>query len=197
MHIFGATDSEHLAALFMHHLTPSKGKESWAEPRGLEDMVRALKQTVLDVCTLQKEVLGEQARPNSLNLAVTDGVQLVATRFRNHASQQPPSLYWSETAGVTLNSKFPGHPNAGVDNETAFKAAAEHGKHLILASEPTTDASHGEWTLVAKNHVVSVAGDGALDMTEFTYPEQLNAKDPDADGARPPSPRSPLRGLTN
>lgn len=57
---------------------------------------------------LQQKTLGNKKAPNSLNFCTTDGKKMVAIRFRNHATQQPPSLYWSEFAGKTLNHKYAG-----------------------------------------------------------------------------------------
>lgn len=73
---------------------------------------------------------------------------MVALRFRNHATQQPPSLYWSEFAGRTLNRKYPGDPDHAVDSDSdAIKPTSEHNKHTIIASEPTT-YDEGEWHLI-------------------------------------------------
>ena len=60
-------------------------------------------------------------------MAVTDGRKLVCMRVRNHGSEEPPSLYWSNSAGVTLNSKYPDHPN-GEKNENPLKESSEHGR---------------------------------------------------------------------
>ena len=105
--IAGSTDSEHFAALYMTYLTDGKGKESWEKQYTVDQMRDAMRRTIGTVVQLQRKKLGNKAEPNSLNLATTDGSQLVAFRFRNHAIEQPPSLYWSNTAGVTLNRKYP------------------------------------------------------------------------------------------
>jgi hypothetical protein len=41
---------------------------------------------------------------------------MVAMRVRNHEREEPPSLYYSTTAGVSLNSRFPGTADGG-ENE--------------------------------------------------------------------------------
>lgn len=92
--VAGASDSEHLAALYMTILTKGKGKEAWDVQYPCDDMLKALCQAVGTVIKLQKDNLGKDARPSSLNLAVTDGDKLLCFRFRNHVTQQPPSLYW-------------------------------------------------------------------------------------------------------
>ena len=105
--ISGSTDSEHFAALYMTYLTGGKGKTSWEEGYTVEQMKEALEKAVSTVIGLQKNRLGDSAEPNSLNVAVTNGSQLVALRFRNHPVEQPPSLYYSTKAGITLNRKYP------------------------------------------------------------------------------------------
>jgi glutamine amidotransferase len=47
---------------------------------------------VTTILELQATMLGTKMKPNSLNLCATDGVKMVACRFRNHATQEPPSL---------------------------------------------------------------------------------------------------------
>jgi glutamine amidotransferase len=81
---------------------------------------------------------------------MTDGEQLVALRFRSHHTQQPPSLYWTDKAGVVLNRKFDG-PNS---NGTTGRKKEEHGNHLIVASEPTTKTEVAEWHVIEKNSLV-------------------------------------------
>jgi len=91
----GGTDSEHIAALYMTYLTSGGDKESFEKEYPVEEMERAMHGAVATVIELQKQILGGSAAPNSLNLCATDGVKLVAYRFRNHTTEQPPSLYYS------------------------------------------------------------------------------------------------------
>jgi len=106
-HISGSTDSEHFAALYVSYLTNGKGKVSWETEYSVTQMRDAMRKAMGTVVKLQREKLGEKAQPNSLNTCATDGERLVAFRCRNHTIEQPPSLYWSQRAGVTLNRKFP------------------------------------------------------------------------------------------
>lgn len=160
--IKGTTDSEHLAALFFTFLEEKRGAKAWDETHPLEDVKRALEQAITTVIQIQASVVaktGGQMTASSLNIAVTDGEQLLTIRFRNHATEHPPSLYCSTTAGVTLNRKFPGHPdNEGDNGVQNVKEVHEHGAHVIVASEPTTFKAH-EWQLIPKNHCVMVGRD--------------------------------------
>lgn len=178
-HVLGSTDTEHLAALYMTKLTGGRGIDAWEEEYSVTDMALAMHNAVGELIDLQKRVLGSKARPNSLNLAATDGKKMVCYRFRNHATQQPGSLYYSQTAGVTLNRKFPGHPNKGVENTMAVKSAEEHGNHVIVASEPST-YDEKEWTLIGKNTALLAYEGGHVELVTIPYKEEWNAEDPDA-----------------
>ena len=165
----GSTDSEHVAALYMtflsKHAKPNHaGRPSWELTYAVSSMTQALEQTFTTIINLQHKVIGgpDKVEANSLNVAVTDGEQLVTFRYRNHEIEQPPSLYYSQSAGVTLNRKYPDHPN-GEENAKAYKKAEEHGKHIIVASEPSTYKQH-EWELIPKNHGVIVDREGDINV---------------------------------
>jgi glutamine amidotransferase len=182
--VFGSTDSEHAAALYMTNLTNHGDKKSWDKPYPLKAMFAAMRKTVLQILELQHNKLKEANTPNSLNFCTTDGTKLLAIRFRNHASQQPPSLYWSEFAGRTLNTKYPGHPDSKdmVNEESVLAEGEKIGKHTIVASEPTT-YDEKEWNLIPRNHALLVDEDGVEKEVEIEYSEEFNAKDPKFDAA--------------
>lgn len=176
--VLGSTDSEHVAGLYIHYLTSGRGKDAWQEEFPADQMAAALRKAVGFVIDAQKKILGAKRRPNSLNLAVTDGRRLVCFRFRNSETEQPPSLYYSTTAGVTLNRKYPDHPNKGESfgAEAEGKSREEHGKHVIVASEPTT-YKEDEWELIEKNCCVMVETGGQLEVLRIPMGEDWNAED--------------------
>jgi glutamine amidotransferase len=202
-HIGGSTDTEHFAALYMSYLTfgsppsiPATGPESsntkWEKQYSTAEMIKALQHAANTVIDLQQKALGDKAEPNDLNVCVTDGQQLVAMRFRNHPTEQPPSLYYSTSAGVTLNRKYPDHPDGakcpdgaargpaealmgqGIGkqgaghNPRAQKKSEDHGRHVIVASEPTTYKDQ-EWTLIEKNHAVVVDSEANVTVEKVSY----------------------------
>lgn len=180
--VLGSTDSEHAAALYMTNLTSGGTKDTWEKEYPLQDMLNAMTKTVIQILELQQKHLGDKKAPNSLNFCTTDGNKLVAIRFRNHATQQPPSLYWSEFAGRTLNQKFPDHPDAPDKvNEEATKSKEDRiGKHTIVASEPTT-YDDAEWHLIGRNCALTVDEHGTEKEVPIEYDEKLNAAvDPNA-----------------
>ena len=108
-----------------------------------------------------------------MNVCATDGIRLVAVRVRNHATEQPPSLYWSTTAGVKMNRKYPGSAQ-GEENPRAKKGAEEHGSHVIVASEPTT-YDVGEWNVIEKNCCLMVDKHGKVVHEALEYPKEWDA----------------------
>ncbi|ERF72980.1 hypothetical protein EPUS_05061 [Endocarpon pusillum Z07020] len=175
--ILGTTDSEHAAALYMTNLTAGGTKDTWEKQYPISDMFNAMNKTVVQIMELQKKQLGEKATPNSLNFCTTDGSKLIAIRFRNHVTQQPPSLYWSEFAGRTLNQKFPGNPDAPQKvNEEATKSDKDRiGKHTIVASEPTT-YDEAEWHLISRNCALTVDEQGNEKEVPLEYDDSLNIR---------------------
>jgi len=158
--IQGSTDSEHVGALYMTYLAAN---DDWEKEYPIKEMKVALDKAISTVLRLQKKLPpAVRDEANSLNLCTTDGDQLLAVRFRNHPIEQPPSLYYSTTAGVTLNRKYPDHPDgeaaevqADVRPAGQRKAAEEHGDHVIVASEPSTYKKE-DWHLIPKNTAVLV-----------------------------------------
>lgn len=172
--IKGSTDSEHFAALYISYLTNGRGQASWEEEFSVEAMQAAMRKAVHTVVELQREKLGAKAEANSLNVCATDGCKLVAIRVRNHDTEQPPSLYWSTKAGVTLNRKYPGSPEEGGENPAAHKRPEEHGSHVIVASEPST-YQKGEWEVIEKNCCLMVCKNGRVVHERLEYPKEWNA----------------------
>jgi glutamine amidotransferase len=198
--VFGSTDSEHAAALYITNLTNHGARDTWQAFYSLEEMVAAMIKTVTQIMELQKKALGENATPNSLNFCTTDGKKMVAIRFRNHATQQPPSLYWSEFAGRTLNPKYSGKTDfqerlyhdqilgggeTSVPDPPAEPVGEEKriGRHTIIASEPTT-YDESEWHLIQKNCVLTVDEFGEEVEKPIEYDGSLNAVDPSVDGKK-------------
>ncbi|KAJ9620689.1 uncharacterized protein PV06_06084 [Exophiala oligosperma] len=182
--VLGTTDSEHLAALYMTNLTRSHSKptpsqsslssSAWEETYPPSEMLAALVSAFKSIIALQQATLGpENVKACSLNVCCTDGRRLLAVRLRNHATEQPPSLYYSTRAGITLNRKYPDSA-AGEQNPNASRKAAEHGKHVIVASEPTTYKA-GEWALIEKNHALLVDAQGNVTLEAVELPQELMA----------------------
>lgn len=168
----------HAAALYIVVLNKGGDKGSWQNDYHLEDMRQSLIQTADEIMKLQHQTLGDKVRPNSLNFCVMDGVKMVAIRFRNHKSHQPPSLYWSEFAGRTLNTRFEGHPDGPKkkNRQASFGPEMKVGRHTISVSELTA-YDEKEWHLI-KNNCALTVDDGIEPEMPIVYDETLNAMDP-------------------
>lgn len=174
----GGTDSEHMAALYLSFLSNFGDKASFEKEYSAEEMTSAMHAMVSAVLDLQHDLLGPKARPNSLNLCATDGVKMIAYRFRNHATQEPPSLYYSTKAGTTLNRKYPDHPDGiEVPQKVGTKAEEDHGKHMIIASEPST-YKKSDWNLIPKNSVVVASKEHGVEVRAVPYRKEWDAEDP-------------------
>lgn len=149
--IDGGTDSEHFAALYVTYLGQAAGfgkegiSKAWERTYTAPEMKAALIRALETLFEIQIAVLGENAPGNDLNFCVTDGQSMVAMRVRNHQDEEPPSLYYSTKAGVSLNSKYPGTAD-GEDNEwwssepEWTKEPKERGCSLELALQGKTDS---------------------------------------------------------
>lgn len=168
--IGGNTDSEHVGALYLTFL--GAGGDNSEVAFSLEEMRNALLKTIQAIIHAQKEILSSEDFKNSangLNLCATDGEQLVATRFRNHPTEQPASLYWSDTAGIVLDRRYPGHPNTEkLPDTTTSSSGHEHAAHLIIASEPSTKQPK-LWNLIPKNTMIIVDRDGHSKFEAIKY----------------------------
>ena len=171
--IKGSTDSEHFAALYMTFLTNGRGETSWEEQYPVEEMRAAMRKATQTVTQIQRDKFGDLREANSLNVCATDGKRLVAVRIRNHATEQPPSLYWSTEAGATLNRKYPDSPMGG-KNPLACKDSCEHGTHIIVASEPST-YDEKQWHVIEKNCCLMVNRNGEVIHEPLQYSKEWDA----------------------
>lgn len=171
--IKGTADSEHLAALTFTILEKKKGPRAWEESHPVEELRRALEDAIKQVIVLQIQVsTPDTFQASSINVAITDGHQLLAIRFRNHLKEHPPSLYTSRTAGTLLNRKFEGNPNNSGPNlfqkkfpNLQLKAPSLHKPHVVVCSEPTT-YDERDWKLVPKNTGIMVDEDMRVEEFE-------------------------------
>jgi glutamine amidotransferase len=87
-HIKGTTDTEHIFAIFLNCLPP----DDVNKPHTLHDMINAINQTISVIIQLCRE--NNIKEDCSLNLCVSNGYHVIATRFRT-GLRSPPSLYYN------------------------------------------------------------------------------------------------------
>jgi len=143
--IEGTTDSEHFGALFVDCL-PGR------DPNG-DHSADVLRQAMLKtICIITCAARAHEPQSSSLNFAVTDGRTVIATRFRDHDSQEPPSLYYTTASDYSCE-----------DGEIKLSPCSPDQlcNAIIVASEPLT-FSRKCWTLVPKNHMIVVSLENKL-----------------------------------
>jgi glutamine amidotransferase len=139
--VSGNTDTEYAGALFASYLRPpDKSKDNVTDhdvchPRNgytLDELTRAMKHTVARLRENDdKTGDGSSGGGSSLNLAVTDGIHVIAIRYRTRMDEEPPSLYYS------FNVSSPS---------------------LWIASEPLekeTEENNQQWMLMAKDSMIT------------------------------------------
>lgn len=142
--IHGETDSEHFFALF-HHILHSNFKH-----KALKDMVDALLHTIEYIKTLQKAV-GKNDYA-LLNTVLTDGKQLIATRYESSSAEQQNTLFYAVGDYVLAGL------GKGLMHSTAFKKSGA----IIVTSEPINEVE-SDWIEIPENHLLTV--DDGLNVT--------------------------------
>jgi len=163
--VSGTTVSELLFALFLNALPDAV---SLAQRHSPEVLAAALRDTI------QLVVEASGGAPSSLNIAVTDGETVLATRFRNGPGEVPPSLYYHSGAieGDAWDLATPGWMGLGgltsgltsdgllVDSQApatagcpdhpssgrrpSFDRAQRNPRQSLLVSSEPLDGAHGD-----------------------------------------------------
>lgn len=120
--IKGTTDTEHIFALYLNCLPPLEEGQS----HSVADMVAAMNQTISIILQLCAE--GGITDHCSLNLCVTNGIHIIATRYRS-GPKLPPSLYYN------FGSKF-------VCKNGVFYAEEDvNASEIVISSAPLSKVS--------------------------------------------------------
>ncbi|KAK4697887.1 glutamine amidotransferase, partial [Phenoliferia sp. Uapishka_3] len=163
--ILGTSDTEHVAALFFTQLDHDG---PWTKTYQLEEMKAALKKTV-DILRSLVESIGRPRNECSfLNFVVTDGEQMLASRYAYPVGTEPPSLYYSSKAGPTINRKYEDDPDGPLlaPEDQPTKRNSDYKKHVIIASEPSTYHME-DWTLIPANSLLAVGKDLQVTLTSI------------------------------
>jgi hypothetical protein len=134
-HIQNGTATEYIAALYITNLIRSWGWERWVECCDLDTMSDSLIKTIKQVILLHRNIDGASTSEIKLNLAVTDGEQLIAFRCCPRSLEGPP-LYYS-----TPRTQSTG---AGDEDRT------EHRRYFAV-TERREENEAGMWSTVRKN----------------------------------------------
>ncbi|MDP7033863.1 MAG: class II glutamine amidotransferase [Planctomycetota bacterium] len=141
--IVGTTDSEVLFALFRDRFAPSSGGES------LESMAEALRETISYTVEVVRRVGVDRAC--QLNLAVTDGVRAVVSRFSDRPQVSPNSLYLHAGKRYVYEEGRCRMLEADIDESTV----------LVSSERLSEDAG---WESVPENHLVLIPEDHQIEF---------------------------------
>jgi ergothioneine biosynthesis protein EgtC len=136
--IKGQTDSEHIFSLLVNRLNTEHHEFS------ADAVTDAFEYTFHHVKSLMKKHgIHEEAY---LNMVVTNGHFIVATRFVTDDKAEPLTLYHSEGSRYVVE-----------DGMSRMEAPKDDDEAVLVVSEKLTDDSH--WTMIPKNHFVIVEHD--------------------------------------
>lgn len=134
--IQGTTDSEHIFALFLNNLGSRINDYTG------NDLADAMEMTIAQLNEWTAQVgLNE---PCFFNFALTDGDNIVVTRYTTKVDAAPETLY------VARGSQF-----ERVGNEYRMLRDDDRPEALIVASEPLT-ADRSDWEVVSRNHALVI-----------------------------------------
>ena len=145
--VHGSTDSEHLFGLFLNQLENPTGDVT------TEQMVDAMEGMFRDFDALLKE--HEVKEHSYLNLCVSNGRSVVATRYTTNPRVQPASLYY------LFGRKY-------ICDEYRCYMEPDQGQSgaVIIASEPFT-AVKSDWVKVARNSMIIVDEDLSISFRDI------------------------------
>ncbi len=147
--INGETDTEHIFALMMQN-TKNENPETEVQ---LTDMTKAFKKTFLDIEALKnKNGLSE---PSLLNLVVTDGYRMIATRYSSAPEKESRTLYYTQ-----------GEKYVCEGNVCRMLPPSEHSKSMLIVSEKLDDFVD-EWVKVPDNHALLVDADLSYELLDL------------------------------
>ncbi len=156
--VHGSTDSEHLFGLFLNQLDDPSGAVT------TEQMVDAMEGMFRDLDVL---LHNHEVREHSyLNLCVSNGKSVVATRYTTNPRVQPSSLYYLFGKEYICD-----------DYRCYMEPDTGHSDAVIIASEPFT-AVKSDWIKVARNSMIIVDEDLSIrfkdiemtfERSEFVY----------------------------
>ena len=133
--IKGQTDSEHIFALLLTNLF------QYHKTVNPEAVVDAFERTFRTLKVLMAE--NGITEPAYLNMAFTNGLFIVATRYVSDPKEEPLTMYHSEGSRYVVEN-----------GTTRLEAPQDNDNAVLVVSEKLTDDK--DWTMIPPNHLVIV-----------------------------------------
>jgi predicted glutamine amidotransferase len=148
--IKGSTDSEHLFGLFLNNLKDPSA------PVSTEEMVDAMFAMFGD---LNRLLFEHNIRAHSyLNLVVSNGKSVVATRYTTNPRVQPATLYYMF-----------GKQYVADDYRSYMLPDDGRSEAVVIASEPFTSVK-SDWVKVSRNSMIIVDEDLSIRFADIELP---------------------------
>lgn len=133
--IKGQTDSEHIFAYLLNYLLKNH------RTIGTDEVANAFEHTFTDIKKLMSDA--GITEPAYLNMVVTNGLFIVATRWVSDPKEEALTMYHSEGSRYVVE-----------DGVTRLEAPEDDDHAVLVVSEKLSDGP--EWTLIPNNHLVMV-----------------------------------------
>lgn len=133
--IQGQTDSEHIFAYLLNHLLRDSNTIT------PEAVIDAFEKTFRDIKKLMIQYGIKE--PAYLNIVVTNGLFIVATRYVSDPKEEPLTMYHSEGSRYVVE-----------DGITRLEAPEDNDQAVLVVSEKLTEGKN--WTMIPQNHFVIV-----------------------------------------
>lgn len=147
--ILGTTDSEHAFALFLNTLKAAPDEAS------LKEMVEALSDCLKKIRDWSFEE--EIDKISTCNFAVTNGREIVVTRYVSDPGYKAESLYY------TTGKRF-----ECLEGECRMIDLKKESNAIIISSEPLTEYRE-DWTSLPENHFLTVNRDNKMDLFPIIF----------------------------
>lgn len=141
--IKGQTDSEHIFALLMQHLTDMRGTGR----RLTEDEIKQCFQRTFDVIQALKVDAGIGEEVSNFNLMVTNGRRIFGTRYSSNPDKETRTLYYSQ--GRRFHCQ---------DGACRMERNGSKTEAVLIVSEKLNQVED-EWTVIPPNHFIAVDRD--------------------------------------
>lgn len=150
--IQGQTDSEHVFALLMQHISEMSSSGS---PLTTDQIQQCFQQTFDVIQQLQEEAgIGDEIA--TFNMMVTDGYRIFGTRYSSNPEQETRTLYYS--AGSAFQCKD------GISRMLKVDGANES---VLIVSEKLNDQPE-DWIPIPQNHFIAVERDLEVRLAQMS-----------------------------
>ena len=151
--IKGQTDSEHVFALLMQHVSEMQGSGS----RLTEDQTRQCFQKTFDVIQQLKFEAGIGDEVSNFNIMVTNGHRIFGTRFSSNPDKETRTLYYS--TGSSFQCK---------DGTSRMLRDSKKIETVLIVSEKLNN-SKDEWTAIPQNNFIAVDQDLEVHLSPLVH----------------------------